>query len=141
MTRNMAFRFIDRLFIVVCGTNNPTSQEWLEYLTVIEYHGLERTMQLVFTDGGGPDYFQRRYLADLMRYRFAFVAVISSSVRVRALVTAMSWFNPSIRVFPQSEHALRMALAHLEISASRYDDIDMMRRLLQSEIEAAEPRR
>jgi len=147
MTKNMAFRFIDGLFIVVFGANGPTDQEWLRYIRLVEYHGLKRTMQLVFTDGGGPDYSQRSYFAEIMCDRFAFVAVVSSSIRARALVTVISWFNPRIRVFShskqgclRSEHALRSALAYLEIPASRHDDIDTMRRLLRSEITAADAR-
>lgn len=147
MTKNMAVKFVDRLFIVVFGTNDPSYQEWLEYLTIVEYHGYDATMQLVFTDGGGPDYFQRRYLAEVTRDYTLSVAVVSSSVRVRALVTAMSWFNSRIRAFPesdqslpQSEQGLSLALAHLVIPASRYDDIANMRRLLRSQITEADPR-
>ncbi len=147
MTKNMAFRFIDGLFVVVFGANGPTDQEWLNYIGLVEYHCLNRTMQLVFTDGGGPDYSQRSYFAEIMCDRFVFVAVVSSSIRARALVTVISWFNPRIRFFsqseqdfPRSEHALGSALAYLEIPASRHDDIDTMRRVLRSEITAANAR-
>jgi hypothetical protein len=117
--KNMAIQVIDRLFIVVYGTANPSDEEWVAYLKLVQHHGIDRTMQLIFTDGGGPSATQRRYLNGLLNGRTVPVAVVSSSATVRGIVTALSWFNRRIKAF--SPTALREALAHLEIPVSRMD--------------------
>ena len=130
--KNVAIKVIDRLFLVVYGASNPTDEEWKYYLEVTQQHGIDRTTQLIFTDGGGPTSTQRKYLNDLLAGRTVPVAVVSSSVRVRGTVTALSWFNRKIRAFPPT--ALREAVAYLEIPASRTDliarELEQLRREL-----------
>jgi hypothetical protein len=62
---------------------------------------------------------QRRILNDVLAGRAVPVAVVSSSPRIRAVVTALSWFNRRIKAFPPT--GLRDAIAYLEIPASRTD--------------------
>jgi hypothetical protein len=118
----MAIKVIDRLFLVVYGTASPTDHEWVDYLELVERHGIERTMQLVVTDGGGPTQMQRRYLDDLLAGRNLPVAVVTGSTLVRGTITAISWFNRSIKAFPPSE--VRDAMAYLEIPNGRMDLIE-----------------
>lgn len=118
----MAWKVIDRLVIVVLGTEEPTDAEWEDYLRAVERHGIDRTMQLVVTEGGGPNAMQRRYLSSLLARRSVPVAVVSGSVTIRAVVTAMSWFNHRIRGFPPT--SLRDAIAYLAIPASRTELIE-----------------
>jgi hypothetical protein len=120
--RNIAFKVIDRLFIVVYGSADPTDEEWRGYLDEIERHGVDRTMQLVITEGGGPTAAQRRYLEEVLAGRTVPVAVFASSVSVRAMVSAMSWVNRDIRAF--SPNGLFDALSYLEIPVSRADLIE-----------------
>jgi hypothetical protein len=115
--KTLAIRVIDRLFVVVYGTANPTDAEWTEYLQLVDRHGVDRTMQLIFTDGGQPSVEQRLALRELLRGRTVPVAVVSDSLRARGTATALSWFNIKIRAFSPS--ALPDALAYLEIPASR----------------------
>lgn len=117
--KNMAITVIDRLFIVVYGAENPTDEEWRDYLDLVERHGIDRTMQLIATDGGGPTAAQRRVLNDILAGRAVPVAVVSESARVRMIVTGLSWFNRRIKAFPET--GLRDAIAYLEIPASRTD--------------------
>ncbi len=117
--KNVAIKVIDRLFLVVYGTANPSDEEWDAYLDLVKHHGIERTMQLICTDGGEPSATQRRVLNELLSGRTVPVAVVSGSVRVRGTVTALSWFNRKISAFPPT--ALRDAIAYLEIPASRTD--------------------
>jgi hypothetical protein len=130
--KNIAIKVVDRLFIVVYGASDPTDEEWRGYLDLVEHHGVERTMQLVATDGGEPTSAQRRELNHLLGGRAVPVAVVSGSARVRGTVTALSWFNRRIKAFPPS--GLRDALAYLEIPASRTElierEIDNLRREL-----------
>ena len=130
--KNVAIKVIDRLFLVVYGTSNPSDEEWAEYLALVKRHGVERTMQLIFTDGGEPSAPQRRVLNELLQGRTVPVAVVSSSVRVRGTVTALSWFNRRIRAFPPT--GLHEAIAYLEIPASRIDLIEREVRALHLEL-------
>jgi hypothetical protein len=120
--KNMAFKVIDRLFIVVYGAHDPTDEEWFGYLQDVERHGIDRTMQLIATEGGGPNAAQRRYLNDLLAGRHVPVAVMSGSTAIRTMVTALSWFNRKIRAF--SPTGLADALVYLEIPKSRIELIE-----------------
>ncbi len=120
--RHMAWKVIDRLHIAVFGTEAPTDVEWQKYLEVVERHGIDRTHQLIVTDGGVPTYAQRQYLNERLAGRHVPVAVVSSSRRIITVVTAMSWFNRLIKAFPP--HQFREAIAYLEIPASRTEMIE-----------------
>jgi hypothetical protein len=130
----MGIRVIDRLVLVVYGIAGPTDADWIEYLGVVERSGLDRTAHLIVTDGGGPTAAQRRLLYGLLAGRTRPVAVVSGSLQVRAIVTAMSWFNRSIRAFPVP--GLADAIAYLEIPASRVDlirrEVSVLRRQLSA---------
>jgi hypothetical protein len=130
--KNVAIKVIDRLFLVVYGTTDPTDEEWDAYLELVKRHGIDRTMQLIFTEGGEPSAPQRRKLNELLGGHPVPVAVVSGSVRVRGTVTALSWFNRKIRAFPPS--AMGDAIAYLEIPASRTDLIEREVRQLQAEL-------
>ena len=108
--KNLALKVIDRLFIVVYGTADPTDEEWRGYLELVEHHGVERTMQLICTDGGEPTSTQRRHLNEVLRGRTVPVAVVSGSARVRGTVTALSWFNRKIKAFSPGGPARRPRL-------------------------------
>jgi hypothetical protein len=133
--RNLAVKVIDRLFLVAYGTASPSEEEWANYLAMVERHGIERTLQIVVTDGGEPTPSQRRRLSDLLGGRFVPVAVVSPSAVVRGTVTALSWFNRKIKAFPPSE--LREAIAYLEIPTSRIDLIEKELRKLQTGLRPA----
>jgi len=120
--KNLAIKVIDRLFIVVYGAHDPTDEEWDDYLALAKRNGIEQTVQLICTDGGAPTSAQRRELNEILGGRTVPVAVVSRSPRVRATVTALSWFNRAIKAFP--EKGLRDALEYLEIPASRADLIE-----------------
>ncbi len=135
--RNIAIKVVDRLFIVVYGARNPSDDEWQDYLDLVEAQGIDRTMQLIFSDGGEPTSTQRRLLNELLGGRPVPVAVVSASARVRGTVTALSWFNRRIRAFPPS--GLRDALEYLEIPLSRIELIEREVTLLREEL--TQPRR
>jgi len=130
--KNVAIKVIDRLFLVVYGTADPTDEEWDAYLGLVKHHGIDRTMQLICTDGGEPSTQQRKVLNEVLGGRPVPVAVVSSSVRVRGTVTALSWFNRRIRAFPPT--GLHEAIAYLEIPASRIDLIERELEKLRREL-------
>lgn len=112
----MAFKVIDRLFVVVYAAN-PTQDEWWNYLEVVTRHGVARTAQIIFTDGYGPSLTQRRELEKQLTGGRSRVAVITTSAVLRGVVTVYSWFNSNIRVFP--DNGISDALVYLEVPARR----------------------
>lgn len=114
--KNMQFKVVGQTFIVVYGTRNPSNEEWEGYLAVVERQGFESTVQLIVTEGGGPDSPQRKLLNDKLKGRSVPVAVISKNPIIRGVVTALSWFNTKIRAFVPSNFA--EALRHLGLPAS-----------------------
>ena len=123
--KNMAFKVVDTLFVVVYGAANPTDEEWYRYMSVVRQRGIERTVQLIVTDGGGPNSSQRKYLNDLLAGRVVPVSVLSGSVTVRGITTALGWFNREIKAFQPSE--LAAALQHLGIPGHQ---INLMNRYI-----------
>lgn len=122
LMKTMAWKVIDRLFVVVYGESDPTDDEWVSFLKDIERHGIDRTMHLTVTTGGGPNETQRRYLNELLDGRPVPVAVLTNSTAIRGMITALSLFNRKIAAFPPN--GLRDALAFLEIPARRTELIE-----------------
>lgn len=114
---NLAVQVIDRLFIVVYGARDPTDDEWTSYLALVESHGIERTMQLVLSDGAEPTLPQRHLLQRVLAGRAVPVAVVSRSARVRGVATMLGWLNVKMKAFKATE--VEEALAYLEIPGSR----------------------
>ncbi len=119
--KRMAFNFIDRLFLVVHGPEAPADAEWAGFLEAVEAQGIERTVQLVLTEGGRPTWAQRRRMARLLAGRTVPIAVLSSSATHRGVATVLSWFNRKIRAFPASSAGLLDALVFLEVPRLRAD--------------------
>jgi hypothetical protein len=77
----------------------------------------EVTTQLVFTLGGGPNVFQRRQSLEVLNARPAGspkTAVLTESLLVRGMVTALSWFATN-GVAAFSSGALDEALDFLNV--------------------------
>jgi hypothetical protein len=132
--KNLAIKIVDRLFLVAYGPDAPTDREWADYLHMVERQGIDRTQQIVSTEGGAPTAAQRRQLAILLDGRAVPVAVVSGSARVRTTVTAISWFNRRIRAFPSTRAGLRDALAYLDIPMSRTELIERELDKLRAEV-------
>jgi hypothetical protein len=76
---------------------------------------MDRVGVLTFTDGAGPTAAQRADMRDFLGGRQLRLAVVSASRLTRGIVTAISWFNPAIRVFAPAE--LARAYTYLDVSA------------------------
>jgi hypothetical protein len=64
---------------------------------------LRRCRVLVLTAGGAPNARQRRVLNAILKDSMPPVAIVSSSMVARAVVTAMGWFNPRMRAFADDD--------------------------------------
>jgi hypothetical protein len=137
MKRNMEFRILANLglFVVFYGPDDPTNAEWLEYLASVERWGLTTAAQLVVSDGGAPNRIQLRYLSDILRGQSARVAVVSTKLRVRAVVTVVSAFNSDIKAFTADEFP--EVLDHLRIARSERAVVEDALLVLRTNLRAA----
>lgn len=105
---------------IVCALHSkrsPSDEEWEEYLGHIQAarellnggHG--GVAGLAVTDGGAPNAAQRKRLAEIVRGWEPIGAVVSESLLVHGIVTALSWLGMRVRVFAVTDvtAALRWA--------------------------------
>jgi hypothetical protein len=104
----------------------PTDAEWSEYLealsnAMIALKGDSRGIRgLSVSDGGGPNAKQRERLNNFMR-RYTdghgTVAIVTANYIVRAIIKALSLFNPQARSFSPEE--LPAAIDYLGLSVEQ----------------------
>lgn len=127
--RNMASKVVGNLGISVHTANNPSNEEWAEMVEQIKHcDDLSQFKGISFTDGGSPTATQRKQTNEVLAGRAVPSAVVTSSAIARSVVTAMSWFNPAIKVFPPER--LDDALRYLMVRESEYAIIKMELRKL-----------
>jgi hypothetical protein len=118
--KTMAVRRVERLFIVVYGTTNPTNGDFARFLESVNRFGSHRTSYLVATEGGEPSEDQRARLYALVGGLVP-IAVLSDSRHYRALVNRKGWFHVPTKAFKMSE--VTAALDWLKVPTSRHDQI------------------
>ena len=114
VSKTLAFRTIDDKgsVIVVVGPVAPADGDWNQ---LVEAHKKERYRRtLVVTAGGGPTPTQRKAILDVSGGKGLPAAILTDSVMVRGIVTALSWFVSDVRAYPP--HDLHGALAHLRMT-------------------------
>jgi hypothetical protein len=106
------------IVIVVENAISPTVEEWNAYCAKVEAT-LHRTKPrgIALTDGGGPNAAQRNQINELLAGREAPSAVVTDSLMVRGIVTALSWFNKQTAAF--SPLAITKALRHVDVRGER----------------------
>lgn len=113
MPRTLAFRTIERgTAVVVVGPDTPTDAEWGLLVVAMRRERHQRT--LVVSAGGGPSAAQRKAILDASGGKGLPAAIITDSVMVRGIATAISWFVREVRAFPPSD--LQGALDFLGIT-------------------------
>lgn len=109
--------------VVVHDATHPSDSDWQIYLDAIRANQDVITAQLIVTDGGSPNAAQRRASLEYARGRpVPATAVISGSVLVRGVVSALSWFmKDRIRAFARDEfdEACEFVAASTEIARLR----------------------
>jgi hypothetical protein len=126
------------LLISLHDGEQPTDRQWntlIEDLKAIglKHHGdFSRIFALVITDGGAPSYAQREQLNNILNGKNFRISVLSDSLMVRGVATALGWFNPDIRPFSSKE--IQACMAHLPIQRSEYLLVRREIQLLRHEI-------
>lgn len=116
----MAWHFEGRIAITVHGERAPSREDWATYIeTISRLPNLATVRALVVSAGGGPNAIQRGELVDLFDSddRGATrTAIVTRSMTMRGIATAISWFNRGLKAFKPSE--MDAALVYLEFGST-----------------------
>lgn len=113
--RTMMWRRLGRFVVTVHTGDEPTDEEWAKYVGGADaYRPLEDQRILVVSDGGAPNGTQRNQLVGLLNNAKVPTAILTKSWIMRASGTAVSWFNPSLKIFGPS--AIRPAIDYLGLT-------------------------
>jgi hypothetical protein len=111
----MDWRRMARLVVTVHTHAVPEDQEWAEYMSGVDaYLPLEDQRILVVSAGGGPSGKQRQMMVEALNGARVPVAIITNSWLMRGAGIAVSWFNPSLKVF--GPDALDSAIEYLGLT-------------------------
>ena len=130
----MAWRFEGRLAVVVHGPRNPTNLEWQSMLRDESAAGeIEGRRTLVVSHGGGPDGHQRELLGRQIARKPNPTCIMTTSALVRAIATALLFFNRTMKVVGLDER--ERAYDFLSLSPAEREAADRVRRELEAEID------
>jgi hypothetical protein len=136
MQRSMSWRFEGRLTVVVHGSLNPSNLEWQRMLTDEAARGLpEDGRTLIVSYGGGPDGHQRELLGKQIVRKPAPTCIMTKSVLVRAITSALLFFNRNMKVVGLEERD--RAYEFLGLSAEERDTANRLRKELEAELALA----
>lgn len=136
MKRTLAYKYWERkLVILVHSKDAPSDDEWKVYCDDVRKWCQQIRGILVVSVGGGPNGVQRGELETALgidTYK-AKTAVVTLSRVARGIVTAISWFNPSIKAF--STIQIPAAMDYLDVPKKDHDavtrEINLLREALQ----------
>ncbi|HVJ21900.1 MAG TPA: hypothetical protein VM686_41130 [Polyangiaceae bacterium] len=100
--------------VYVHTAESPSDEEWDLAMRFYEAADVSRLKTLVYTDGAAPNAAQRGRLNAALGGHKLLMALLTPSVFARAAGTAISWFNPNVRVFGPGD--FDAALRHLAAS-------------------------
>jgi hypothetical protein len=133
MQRSMSWRFEGRLTIVVHGFENPSNLEWQRLLTDEAARGQpENARTLIVSYGGGPDGHQRELLAKQIVSKPTPTCIMTKSVLVRAITSALLFFNRNMKVFGLEDRS--KAYEFLGLTGQERDTTNRVRRELEAEL-------
>jgi hypothetical protein len=138
MQRSMSWRFEGRLTVVVHGAENPSNLEWQRMLTDETSRGpTENGRTLIVSYGGGPDGRQRELLGRQIIRRPAPTCIMTKSALVRAITSALLFFNRNMKVVGLEER--EAAYEFLSLSAQEREAADRVRKELEAELGLGTP--
>lgn len=131
----MAFWRCDRLYLAVHDSIPPTDREWSRWLTLCRERASSEMRCLVETRGGAPNPRQRKQLTDLLDNKNQLrVGIMTESLLVRGVLTALSWAGLPMHGFALGAH--EQACDWLGLSAAEREQIREALPRLRSEISA-----
>jgi regulator of extracellular matrix RemA (YlzA/DUF370 family) len=120
-----------RVMVAVHDATPPTEAEWERWVALVREPAAPVLRLLIETTGqGGPNAKQRKALADATQGLDVRCAILSDSMAVRGVVTALAWLGLAQKAFQPLDH--RAAGDYLDLTAAEYrqvlDALPSMRR-------------
>lgn len=138
MQRSMSWRFEGRLTVVVHGPKNPSNLEWQNMLRDEVARGIrEDGRTLIVSYGGGPDGHQRELLGQQIGRRPKPTCIMTKSALVRAITTALLFFNRTMKVVGLDER--KAAYDFLDLTLAEREAAERIRAELEAELSATDP--
>jgi hypothetical protein len=137
--KNMVYTFVGNLVVMLHTKNTCGDAELGAYLAELAKRDVVGTRVFVLTDGGGLTAKQRKELNDVLGGRQQMCAVVSNDAIVRGIVTALAWFNRSIKSFPPSQ--VEEALLYLKVPRDEFFQVQAQIKRLRAELYGAEEQR
>jgi hypothetical protein len=126
---------LDSLLVFYHSTEPPTNDEWDAHLRLLEQvmraHGSVNT--IVLTEGGAPSATQRAALTEVLGTGKTQSAILTRSAAVRAVLTALRFWNPTIVGFTPDE--LPKAMEFLGLPPGMRGAIERTLKELRLEVE------
>ena len=111
----MAMCRLDRLLLAVHHAVPPTNEEWNRWFDLIDALPFGTGRALIETYGPcGPNASQRKDLAVHTKQVGMRAALLTESIAIRGMVTAMAWFGIALRAFEPGQY--RHAAGYLELT-------------------------
>ena len=126
---------LERLCVAVVDGTQPTSDEWARWTTLLREAG--NPLRVMVETRSGPDAAQRKALATATRGRDVRFAILTDSVVVRGIVTALEWLGVPHRAFAPHEAARAAAFLDLDAVECKLAAQELAR--LRRQLEAQPP--
>jgi hypothetical protein len=121
MAKNLAWCFVERIYVGVHTIQPPSQEEWDAMLKDLSAH--QATLAVVHTEGGSPSAFQRKQLRDISeQIGLTRSVVLTSSAVARAVVTTFNLFSKGF-ASAFSPKQIDNALTYLEIAPNQWPAI------------------
>jgi hypothetical protein len=108
----MCSAIVHEVLVAVHGRQAPSNSDWRAYVGLWLANAERVRSNLVVTAGGGPSPQQRTEISKHPNINSFATAVVSDSMLVRGIVTAISWSGKPIKAFSPRE--MELALGYLE---------------------------
>lgn len=96
----MAMTRIERVLVGVHDDREPTDAEWLRWLTLARDPATDTLRLWVETSGfAGPNAKQRKLMHDTLHGVDLRIAVLTDSLVVKGVITAVAWLGLAVRGF------------------------------------------
>ena len=106
-----------RVLLGVHHQHPPTDEEWARWIALAIERSAEGVRTIVESGGStGPNAKQRKALAEALQGVNIRSAILTDSLIVRGIVTAIAWLNVSLRAFAPDQQ--REAADYLGLDAS-----------------------
>jgi hypothetical protein len=108
----------DRVCIAVLRATPPTDEEWARWIALLQEHAKPYLRVLVETPTG-PNAAQRKALAQATRGEDIRFAILTDSIVVRGIVTALAWLGVPHRAFATTQE--QQAADYLELTSAELE--------------------